>query len=179
MVECTGLENRRAWKRTVGSNPTSSATIPAQVPFATGEGGKAGTVRTNFRFDRETCHEGPAARPGSLRTRDAGESIKGADCALRIFARAPVAGCAQANSIGGPFPRRRCQAPGFPGGFRCFPIVYDFSPAISSMIGMRCFIQPDPERAPTNGSRRSWRCRQSDQSMARSFRPSRSSVCPA
>lgn len=26
VVECTGLENRRARKRTVGSNPTSSAT---------------------------------------------------------------------------------------------------------------------------------------------------------
>ena len=26
VVECTGLENRRRWKSTVGSNPTSSAT---------------------------------------------------------------------------------------------------------------------------------------------------------
>ena len=28
VVECTALEMRRAWKGTVGSNPTLSATIP-------------------------------------------------------------------------------------------------------------------------------------------------------
>lgn len=31
VVECTGLENRRARKRTVGSNPTSSATYLSEI----------------------------------------------------------------------------------------------------------------------------------------------------
>ena len=32
MVECSGLENRRGWKLTVGSNPTLSATIVEAYP---------------------------------------------------------------------------------------------------------------------------------------------------
>ena len=33
MVECTGLENRRTLTRTVGSNPTSSATTTSSFLF--------------------------------------------------------------------------------------------------------------------------------------------------
>ena len=33
VVECTGLENRRTLTRTVGSNPTSSATTSLSLLF--------------------------------------------------------------------------------------------------------------------------------------------------
>ena len=53
MVECTGLENRRGGNSTVGSNPTSSATLhsptrdvaPVWAFFLFGSKGFSGAIR--------------------------------------------------------------------------------------------------------------------------------------